>query len=275
MRKTNYHTHTYLCGHAVGKVEDYILKAIELNMEEIGFSDHNPVPNFMLSEKERKENWTDQYMSLDSFTSEYLDDLKICKNKYGNQIKIYSGLECEYLPKFFKYYEFLRSTLDYLNLGMHYYVFNNKVYNTYESCNYDNVDGYFDTAIKAMESGLFRIMVHPDLFFFNYKDKNGNHIFDEKLERLSRKLIEAAIKNNVALEVNCGGIKNTIKYKPNATSWAYPRSEFFKIASQYKDLEIVIGIDAHDPNELNGKAIDLVENFVEKLGLDIKCKINI
>ena len=199
MRKTNYHTHTVLCGHAVGRVEDYIKKAIELNMEEIGMSDHNPVPEYLMSERDRKYNWCDQFMSINEFESNYLKELDDCINKYQDKIKIYKGLECEYLPSKKEYYEFLKSKLDYLALGLHYYVLNDKILNTYDDCYYDTVDGYFQTAFEALNSGLFRIMVHPDLFFFNYKDKNGNVTFDDKLKKYSRMLIECAIKNNVAL----------------------------------------------------------------------------
>ena len=44
---TNYHTHTYLCKHAVGTIEDYIKRAIDLGYEELGFSDHFPFPKIL------------------------------------------------------------------------------------------------------------------------------------------------------------------------------------------------------------------------------------
>jgi histidinol phosphatase-like PHP family hydrolase len=34
--KANYHTHTKLCGHAIGMSEDYIVEAIKNNFVEIG-----------------------------------------------------------------------------------------------------------------------------------------------------------------------------------------------------------------------------------------------
>ncbi|MDD5293042.1 MAG: PHP domain-containing protein [Candidatus Izemoplasmatales bacterium] len=40
--KNNYHTHMYLCRHAVGSVEDYVEKAIELGFTSLGMSDHAP-----------------------------------------------------------------------------------------------------------------------------------------------------------------------------------------------------------------------------------------
>src|SRR5436190_16654277 len=41
----DYHMHTPLCQHASGPMEAYIEHGIELGLREIGFSDHNPLPN--------------------------------------------------------------------------------------------------------------------------------------------------------------------------------------------------------------------------------------
>ena len=38
----NYHTHTALCGHAEGTMEEYIKSAIEGGIKSMGFSDHAP-----------------------------------------------------------------------------------------------------------------------------------------------------------------------------------------------------------------------------------------
>ena len=38
----NFHTHTYLCGHATGLPEEYIQRAISCGIKHLGFSDHAP-----------------------------------------------------------------------------------------------------------------------------------------------------------------------------------------------------------------------------------------
>ena len=38
--KTNYHTHTTRCMHAVGSDEEYVLSAIKGGFQILGFSDH-------------------------------------------------------------------------------------------------------------------------------------------------------------------------------------------------------------------------------------------
>ena len=42
----DYHMHTPLCGHAVGEPLEYAEAAIEIGLEEIGFSDHDPVVHY-------------------------------------------------------------------------------------------------------------------------------------------------------------------------------------------------------------------------------------
>src|SRR5689334_8369435 len=37
---SDYHMHTPLCGHAIGKPEEYAHQAIKVGLKEIGFSDH-------------------------------------------------------------------------------------------------------------------------------------------------------------------------------------------------------------------------------------------
>ena len=50
-RVSNYHSHVALCGHAEGTVEDYVLEAIKHNYEEIGISDHAPIPVYFVGKE--------------------------------------------------------------------------------------------------------------------------------------------------------------------------------------------------------------------------------
>ena len=45
--KANYHTHIFLCKHAIGDVEDYVKKAIGLQYHTIAITDHGPLPKFL------------------------------------------------------------------------------------------------------------------------------------------------------------------------------------------------------------------------------------
>lgn len=170
MIKNNYHTHVAYCHHAKGNVEDYVRKALELGFKEIGITDHAPVLESFMPQKDYLENFCDQNMNMDTVPL-YLNDIKEAQEKYGNKIKIYSGFESEFLPDQLSFYQKLRDKVDYLNLGIHYYMFEDKIINPYREVNYKTLEGYVITAIKAMESGLFNTLVHPDLFMMRYKNK--------------------------------------------------------------------------------------------------------
>ena len=41
--RVDLHNHTILCNHAEGSVDEYVERAIELGIDEYGFSDHAPM----------------------------------------------------------------------------------------------------------------------------------------------------------------------------------------------------------------------------------------
>ena len=265
MIKTNYHTHMKYCNHAVGDVRDYVEKAIEYGYSELGMSDHAPIPVNSMTKEEWHSNYCNENMSLDTFNI-YLNDIEKCQKEFSN-IKIYKGLESEFLEDYIDHYKYLRSKLDYMILGIHFYKYKGRIINTYEDCNYDTIDGYLDNAIHGMESGLFNYLAHPELFFFEYKDKNGKHTFDDKCVEVTKKIIECAIKNNIYLEMNTNGLK--FSNEADKDNWRYPYSKFWAIAAKYKDLKVIVGVDAHNPVLLNSpwikKVLDMAEEYNIKL----------
>lgn len=269
--KNNYHTHNRLCNHAVGEAKDYVVKAIELNMEEIGLTDHGPIPTRFMSYEEYKDNLCYRYMSEDVYENVYLRELDDVIKEYGNKIKIYKGLETEYLPAQRAFYEKLLKNLDYLNLGIHYFISNGKITNSYSEVTYLNVMDYAKNAVEGMKSGLFKTLVHPDLFMFAYQNIDGKRRFDESAIKASKWIIEESIKNNVYLEINCNGIPNSRKYK--SEEWLYPYNEFWALVKEYKDAKIIIGADAHSPDALDSEDIADVLKFASNLGLNVSEKI--
>ena len=86
--KANYHTHTSLCRHADGLMEEYVLSAIKAGFQELGFSDHTPW-------KYHSDYISHMRMRLFEF-SDYKKEVLRLKEKYKDQISIKLGLECEY-----------------------------------------------------------------------------------------------------------------------------------------------------------------------------------
>lgn len=274
MLKTNYHTHTMLCNHAEGMPEDYVQEAIALGYEEIGITDHNPIPVEFLGGQAFLENWCHRNMSYNVYRNIYLPIMKEIKEKYKNEIRIYSGLECEYLPEHSEYYENLRKDLDYLNLGIHFFPHQGKILSSYAHVSHKTIGAYASIAKTAMNSGLFKIFVHPDLFLFDYKDEQGKRTFDQHCLDASRSIIETAILNDVYLEINVNGIENSKRFR-NSEEWLYPNYEFWKVVREYPEAKVVIGVDAHELKALSSDKIRLVEEMVEKIGLHVCTKIEL
>jgi histidinol-phosphatase (PHP family) len=271
--KANYHTHLKLCGHAEGMSSDYVEVAIKEGFEIIGISDHGPIkPEFMTPE-EFKYNWLERQMTYEDFLNIYLPDCYSTKEKYKEKIKVLVGVEIEYLYPFHEYYLKLREKLEYMNLAVHFYYHNDVITNSFDDVTYDNVYSYALNAKKAMETGLFEIMVHPDVYMYHYKSYDGSTKFDDQCEKTARLIIESAIKNNVYLEINVGGIFKVTSNNEVLGQFAYPRDEFWRIASEYKDLKVVVGIDAHKPEHLVENEIKMAYEFARKHNIIISEKV--
>lgn len=272
MLKANYHTHTYLCGHAVGDVKDYVNEAIKLGFKEIGISDHAHTPENFMSKEDYDRNGLRQMMSDDDFENIYRP--AVIKEKENKSIKVYLGLETEYLPEHHDYFVSLRKKVDYLVLGMHFFNHNNKNYSTYDDINNDSLKIYTDIAISAMSTGLYSIFAHPDLFMYSYNSKKGFRVFDETCVECTKRIIDTAIKYDIYLEVNANGIQNTFRDFPEYPNYLYPREEFWEIVKDSK-AKIVIGADAHSPEALGNNIVKKAIEFAEKLNLNVSEFVNL
>ena len=254
MAKVNYHTHTYRCKHALGTDEEYVLKAIEGGIEELGFSDHCPWPY-------RSDYVSGMRMSMAQL-EDYVSSIRKLKEKYKDRLNILIGLECEYFPEYLsdlkayiKEYD-----LDYIILGNHFYRTDENRQYYGRICDDDLfLKRYVDDAISALDSGLYSYFCHPDLFM------RGRKVFDDKAKEATCRICEYAKRNDVALEYNLEGQRNTDRGIPAF----YPCIEFWKIAASF-DNKVIIGFDAHDPKSLADlKYYDQAMATLEGLGLKI------
>lgn len=257
-----YHTHTYRCGHANGKEEDYILSAIEKGYKVVGFTDHVFLPDVI------QEGMRGNYDEL----NDYINTVNYLKNKYKDKIEIHLGFECEYGEKYKEYYTYLKKQkgIEYLILGQHLFFENNDL--VWLSCSgapEEMLDKYTHTLISAMETGLFTYIAHPDLFI-RFFEKITPYV-----EEHIRMICEAAKKHNVPLEINLGSLRDGgRRQKPNHLN--YPDEGFFKIVSEY-DIPVIIGIDAHDPRDFDPNISDIkyAEEIANKYGLKLLHRMDI
>ena len=251
----NYHTHTARCNHASGTDREYVEQAILGGMKTLGFSDHAPYvfPNGKYPSEHRMR--TDELF-------EYTESVRSLAKEYEKDIRILCGFELEYYPDYHaEEMAFLsQAKPDYLILGQHF-IGNETSFITSSRGLAGNDLGlitYVSQIISALATGDFLYLAHPDLAGYSYSD--------ETIEREYRRLCVAAKKFGIPLEINLLGIR---------AQRHYPSERFFRIAKQVGNT-ILLGSDAHDPNDVcdkasEAKALEIVQsldlNFIEKLDI--------
>lgn len=244
----SFHSHTYRCGHASGDVFDYVPLAIENGYKIYGLSDHVLLPGVI-------QKWTrGEYSQLDDYIEEY----QKTKEKFKDKIQMYLGFECEYSDVFVDYYKYLlkEKGFDYLICGQHCGFDNNK--NPYSYFNsHEGIIKYKQDIIKAMESGLFLYIAHPDMFFLTAEEVTPFH------KKITKEIIRAAIKNDAVLEINIHGLLR--EHLRNGHIYIdYPCDYFWKEVAK-TNIKVVLGGDFHNPNEIgNAKTKMLLDDLFKK-----------
>lgn len=246
----------YLCRHAVGDVEDYVKEAIELGFDSLGMSDHAPFAE--LEDRSVRMHPSD--------FKTYLAQCNACIRKYGTKLKIYKALEIEYFPQYKTMYEQYLKDLDYLALGQHYIKDEDSsggLRSTYRLQTQDHVRTYVNTLIEAIGTKYFKFICHPDLMLYGIAN------FDSFVESESKRLIEAAIENDIPLEINVNGIRKGLREMEAGLRYLYPRLEFWRLV---KDMgaRVIISSDAHQPSHLYNHEVEIAYEFARQLGIEVE-----
>ncbi|MCK9159859.1 MAG: histidinol-phosphatase [Bacteroidaceae bacterium] len=228
--KTNYHTHTERCHHAVGSDEEYVLSAIKGNYKELGFSDHTPW--------KYGSNYVSDIRMLPDELSGYVESINKLKEKYKDQISIKIGLECEYFPSYMYWLktQIKKYNLDYIIYGNHFFHSDEKFrYFAKYTTTVDMLDLYEESTIEGLETGLYAYLAHPDLFILSYPE------FDRHCRLMSRHICRTAARLNIPLEYNLSYNWN----KKSKSDIIFPCPDFWQIAVN-EGCKAIIGLDAHD-----------------------------
>lgn len=249
--KANYHTHHELCGHAVGKCEDYAVEAIKNNLEELGFSDHAP-----------NSRVDDFGVRMDPKDFEgYLKEIEVVQNKYKNRLTIRKGIEVEFFYDHEEYYDFLKSKLDYIILGQHYVSLTKQMDDLISGFGLSTdkqIETYANFVCEGMQTGNFDILAHPDLYMCGYKDWN------QKAIEVAQRIIKCAKETDTILEFNGNGFRRGIRNTPQGKTQPYPRLEFWELVKQ-SNAKTIFGIDCHAPEQIGDTTIMKAEEVYKSL----------
>lgn len=251
----NYHTHTKFCFHADSTIEENILAAIKNGYETIGFSEHVLYLDVKRTHRLRTKNDLEEYLST----------IKSMKEKYKDKIKILSGLECEWIPKYYDWYLELknRSDVDFLILG-HHGDFLDERFVFMDFNNAKLMKRYVEGLLDAMDSKLYDYVAHPDAIF-----RTNNNIDIENI-KLMEPIIQKSKNLNIPLGFNGNGYYS-FYMKTNVHH--YPNPLFWKMVSKI-GAPTIIELDAHNTKLFDREFGDKLLEFAQSFKLNIIDKLD-
>ncbi len=244
----DYHTHTKLCKHAKGEIEDYVKKAIEKNLTEIGVSDHMPLPDgfdpehrMEVGEFEIYKNWFESAV-----------------DKFGKKIKLRFGIEAEFIEDKIEFIKdfIARGDFDYV-IGSIHFLNDWNIASHKEEWKWNGKDVnevyeiYFRSVKKLVESGLFDIVGHFDLV------KKFGHRANKNFDELISEILKLIKVNGLCVEINTSGLRQKVNE-------IYPSEKILKMIYDYK-IPLTLGSDAHNPEDV-GRDFEIARALIEKYG---------
>lgn len=229
----DYHMHTRLCRHATGEPVDYAARAVLVGLTEIGFSDHNPMP------EDGFDDWRMRLGELD----EYVALVERAQSGFPN-LHIALGLEVDFLPGHEDWVRELagRYKWDYLIGSVHYVEPGWDIDNPAKKSEWQSRDpsevwaAYFERLTRAAASGFFDIIGHVDLC------KKFGFVPANDFMPVARGFLKAAAKTKVAIEINTAGLRKDCRE-------IYPSLPILQAAHDL-GVPITFGSDAHAPAEV-------------------------
>ena len=239
----DYHMHTPLCRHATGEPTELAARAVALGFEEIGFSDHNPMP------RDDFDDWRMRQDQLDT----YVAAVENARRDHPNLV-IRLALEVDFIPGYEDWIRDLaaRHSWDYLIGAVHYVSASWAIDNPVKLAEWKHRDSYevwsayFERLTLAAESKLFDIIAHADLCkkFCFYPERDCTPLFN--------RFLDAASRHGAAMELNTAGLRKDCKE-------IYPSPQIVRMAFE-KKVPITFASDAHAPGEVG-------MNFAEAIAL--------
>jgi histidinol-phosphatase (PHP family) len=238
----DYHTHHERCGHAVGKLEEYVQRGIELGLQQLGLSDHLP-----LIHVDPASYYPEMAMPMDELPR-YVEECLTLKERYRGVIDLRVGLEADYIEG---YEDRIREILspypwDYLIGSVHFL-------GEWDITDHRQVHGwegkdelevyrlYYDAVKKSALSGLYDIIGHMDVikrFGYGPQTPEGK----AEVRALELETLKVIADSGIAMELNASGLS-----KPCAEMFPAEHllQEAFKLG-----IPLTLGSDAHDPAKL-------------------------
>jgi histidinol-phosphatase (PHP family) len=236
--KIDLHNHTPLCHHAQGTPKEYVLKAIDEQIDIYGFSDHAPM------------EFDQQYRMSLSQAKDYEQEILKLKKQFQNDINILLGYEVDYIHNENLIQDYiLNAKVDYLIGSVHFinkWGFDNPEFiGEYKHKNIDQIwEDYFEAIYYMAKSGYFQIVGHLDLIkVFNFLPKKD-------IRLIAKKAIKEIKKQNLVVEINGAGFQKPIKEQ-------YPSKKLLELIYE-EGIDITFGSDAHQIKQVGANLNQMI-----------------
>lgn len=252
MNISSFHTHTWLCKHASGKPDDYVMHASRDGCSALGFSDHCPYPDPTWSGSRMEYSQLPEYVSL------------VTEAQKKAPFPLFFGFECEWHPAYESWYrDYLRAEVgaEYLVYGSHWVEENGEFWYIPEYPGSQRLIRYTEMTVRGIQSGLYDFIAHPDIFLAGYTK------FTDTLRSACRDIIYAAVDANLPMEINGLGLTRTPLMGDSGPRAPYPVREFWEIAAD-AGATIICNSDAHQPEDVLSLAHG-ARAFAEEIGISV------
>ena len=248
----NFHTHSH---YDDGKLtlEDMVKGAMDAGLGAIGFSGHSPLP------------FENQWSISKNKYPDYVAEAKRLKLQYGHLIKIYLGLEIDYIPGFSDNFKSFtdEAGLDYCIGSVHLVMkpggksqddiwfidgpregYLQGIQQVFGGDARMAVEAYYDQQCEMVASQRPNIIGHMDKV--NMHNRN-NEVFDASapwyLEAVTR-LLDTIAAHGTIVELNTRGV-----YTGKTDSY-FPQTFILKQCFE-RNIPVMVNSDAHQPDQLD------------------------
>ena len=257
--RKDYHVHESHSADALeATVERYCRVAEARGIDEVCFTTH-----FIITGPD-----VDHGVSPD-LIGDYMDEIHSAQE--DTEVSLRFGLEVDYFPGFERQIEIILDEypFDFI-LGSLHYINGIDIGSRRNSPRFfkgrpieESLTIYYEGWRKAVESGLFDVMAHPDYF---RKYLHLSNIDDPHWEQYGASIHDAFSslkKYNVGVEVNSSGYRHGIND-------VYPIFDFVKALKEAGVDLVTIGSDTHSVYSLGSNTLKCAERL-EKAGYDYTC----
>lgn len=254
----DYHTHHARCGHAVGELEEYVKRGIEMGLHQIGLSDHMP-----LIHVKPEDYYPEMAMPMEELPR-YVEECMTLKDRYKGQIEVRVGLEGDYIEGYERHIEKIIQDYpwDYV-IGSVHFLGEWDITDFRQTHGWEGKDPldvyrkYYDAVQKAAATGLYDIMGHLDVIKRFGFSPGVEHI--DEVIALEQAALAAVSRSGKAMELNASGLSK-------ACEEMFPSRRMLEEAMRL-GIPLTLGSDAHQPQKL-GEHLDTARELLEELGVE-------